>query len=69
MNVWKAFVFQVYWTFLKTECQSSLYIHNVKEFNNLILSSELYPTQKGTASPVQWLLSDYFQTHLSNSAP
>lgn len=68
MSVWKAFVFQVYGTFLKTECQSSLYIHDVKELINLIHSSELHSTQKGTASPMQWLLSDHFQTHLLNSA-
>lgn len=58
MNVWKSFVFQVYWIFLKTECQSSLYIHNVKEFNNLILSSELYSTQKELPA----LCNGYYQT-------
>ena len=66
--MWKAFVFQVYWIFLKAECQSSFYIQNVKEMNNHILSSKLYSTQKVTASPLQQSLSDYFQIHLSNSA-
>lgn len=62
-NVWKAFVFQVHRISLQAECQPSLYSQNVNEINNHFLSSELYSTQKVTASPLQGLLSDYSNIH------
>lgn len=59
-NIWKAFAFQVYWIFLKAECQSSLYIQNMEEINNHILSSKLYSTQKLA------LCNGYYKTTLKS---